>query len=104
MPIEIKAGDDVAIEIQRVDAAGVPVDCTGCTVAASIQYQAWTAGFTIEAVDAPTGRYRLKATKVQTATWPAVQSAVADVKFTNAGGATGRSKTFPITILKAITP
>lgn len=103
MPIEIKAGDDVAIEIQRVDATGAPIDCTGQTVTASIQYQSWSAAFTIEAVDPATGRYRLKASKAQSLTWPAVQSAVADVKF-DAVGATRRSRTFAVTISKAITP
>jgi hypothetical protein len=102
MEIEVKRGDELSLDVTRVDANGVPVNLTGKTVTAQAKVGTFSATLTVTMVNAVAGQFRLSATAAATAAWPVARLS-ADVKYDASAGAIRRSKTFILKVVQEIT-
>lgn len=100
--IEIKRGDTLSLDVTRVDAAGVPVDCTGMTITSEVELGAFSDTLTVTPVNLALGQFRLSATAAATATWPVARLS-ADIKYDEGGGVIQRSKTFVLKVVLEVT-
>lgn len=103
MKIEMKRGDQLTIDITRVDGSGQPVNLAGLTITSRVMIAGFSANLTVTVVDAAAGKFRLSATASETATWP-VARLRSDVKYDEGSGAIRRSRTFTIEVEQEITP
>lgn len=103
MDIEVKRGDQLSLDVTRVDANGNPVSIIGQTIAVQAKLGTFAATLTVTIVNAAAGQFRLTATATATASWPIARLS-ADVKYDGGAGAVRRSKTFFLNVVQEITP
>jgi len=102
MDIELKRGDQLALDVTRMDEAGNPVDLTGLTITSQAKISGFVANLTVTVTNAAAGQLRLSAPATATALWP-VASLSVDIKYDAGGGNIRRSKTFNLKVTKEIT-
>ena len=99
---EIKRGDQLSMDITRVDQNGDPINLTGVTITSQVKGPGFVASLTVTAVNLAIGQFQLTAASGATATWPMGRLS-GDVKYVSGGGLVRHSKTFFILVGKEIT-